>query len=156
LAEYPTARAREPFTAGAEMWRLFSKLEDDFQALEEVRAFGTLRVKASVGQGNWAKVPWIAFLDERETQTTTPGVYVVLLFRQDGSGLYATLNQGVTEPSERLGDAGGLQELKAKAQNLRQRPESKALEQAGFQLNDTIDLRADARLGQRYESATVA
>src|SRR5262249_29270130 len=124
--------------------------------LEEVRAVPTIRVKASVGQGNWAKVPWIAFLDERETRTTTRGVYVVFLFRQDGSGVYATLNQGVTEPTERLGDAAGLRELTEKARKIRLQPECKALALVGFQLDDAIDLRADARLGQSYESSTIA
>jgi hypothetical protein len=41
-------------------------------------------VKWSVGQDDWARVPWIACLDDRET-TTQEGVYAVDL-RQDMSG----------------------------------------------------------------------
>ena len=40
------------------------------------------------------------FLDVRETGTTQHGVYPVLLFRQDMTGVYLTLAQGVTEPKQ--------------------------------------------------------
>ena len=41
------------------------------------------KVRPSVGQGNWAGVPWIAVLHPRETNTTQRGIYPVLLFRED-------------------------------------------------------------------------
>ncbi len=57
-----------------------------------------MQVKASTGLGNWAAVPWIAFLDSRETNSTQSGVYPVLLFREDMTGVYMTIAQGVTQP----------------------------------------------------------
>ena len=55
------------------------------------------RVKASVGQGNWATVPWIAVLHPRETTSTQRGTYPVLLISEDLRGVYLTVAQGVTE-----------------------------------------------------------
>ncbi len=55
----------------------------------------TIEVVWSVGFGNWARVPWIAFLDSHVT-TTQRGIYGVFLFREDVSGV-STFNQGVTE-----------------------------------------------------------
>ncbi|MBO0527482.1 DUF3578 domain-containing protein [Clostridium botulinum] len=55
------------------------------------------RIKGSVGQGNWAKVPWIAIMNKSITTTTQNGVYVVYLFSEKMDKLYLTLNQGVTE-----------------------------------------------------------
>lgn len=36
-----------------------------------------LKVKASVGQGVWASVPWLAFFDPLITESATQGFYVV-------------------------------------------------------------------------------
>ena len=51
-------------------------------------------VTASVGQGTWAQVPWIAILDKAITTTPTKGVYVVYLISEDTNRIYLTLNQG--------------------------------------------------------------
>ena len=116
----------------------------------------TIDVKAGIGQGNWAKVPWIALLDPRATDSTQRGVYVVLLFRQDGSGVYATLNQGVTAPQTELGPAAGRELLRQRARAIRVRPELRELAKLGFRLDDEIDLRADPGVGRDYEASTIA
>src|SRR5205085_1998222 len=109
-------------------------------ALPQVRSNSHLRVKVSTGQGNWARVPWIAVMDDRETTTTQKGVYVVFLFREDGSGVYLTLNQGVTDPIGQYGVPEGIRALRRKAEALR--PRIAALGTKGFSLDDSIDLRA--------------
>lgn len=53
-------------------------------------------VKGSVGQGNWAEVPWLAIMNESVTSSATQGYYIVYLFASDGSGVYLSLNQGYT------------------------------------------------------------
>jgi hypothetical protein len=155
LRDYPTARATQPFSHDNEVRRLFETCERVLSS-PEVLGDKNVRVKASIGQGNWAKVPWIAFLDPRQTDTTQRGVYVVLLFRQDGSGVYATLNQGVTAPQSELGPAAGLEQLRERARTIRARPETRDLERLGFQTDDAIDLRADPGLGRDYEASTIA
>ncbi|MFK8114839.1 MAG: DUF3578 domain-containing protein [Rubripirellula sp.] len=40
-------------------------------------------VDASVGKGNWAAVPWVAFFDTRETTTAQKGVYPVIHLSSD-------------------------------------------------------------------------
>jgi len=52
--------------------------------------------KCSPGQGQWAKIPWLGVFDTRMTSTATKGIYVCILFKEDMSGFYLTLNQGVT------------------------------------------------------------
>ena len=49
------------------------------------------------GLGQWAFAPWVAVLDLLITDTTQAGYYPVYLFREDFSGLYLSLNQGVTD-----------------------------------------------------------
>lgn len=46
------------------------------------------QVKFSVGQSNWALVPWISFFDKKITTKATKGYYIVYLFKSDMSGVY--------------------------------------------------------------------
>ena len=62
-----------------------------------------LSIKGSVGQGNWSEVPWLAFLDEIVTDTTTRGYYVVYLFSSDMKSLYLCIGQGVTAVKSEFG-----------------------------------------------------
>lgn len=54
-------------------------------------------IKGSAGAGNWTAIPWIAIFDILITDTAQSGYYPVYLFRDDMSGFYLSLNQGVTE-----------------------------------------------------------
>ena len=60
----------------------------------------TLKVKGSCGQGQWATVPWLGIFDDRMTESAQKGIYIVLLFKADMSGVYLSLNQGVTYYNE--------------------------------------------------------
>lgn len=55
----------------------------------------------SVGQGQWARCPWVAILDVFITETVQSGYYPVYLFREDMKGVYLSLNQGVTQVIEK-------------------------------------------------------
>jgi 5-methylcytosine-specific restriction protein B len=107
-----------------------------------------------VGLGNWALVPWVAFLDERVTKTTRRGIYVVLLFREDLSGVYITFGQGVTEPKKLYGSKAGLDFLRGNLAGLR--GACRDLADLGFHLDSEIDLRAGGTLGREYEAAAIA
>ena len=92
--------------------------------------------------------------DTRVTDTTQRGIYGVFLFREDMSGVYLTLNQGVTEPKKTHGAAAGLQLLREQASSLR--TDCGELARSGFNLDSEIDLRTEGTLGRDYEAATIA
>ncbi|MFH5780963.1 MrcB family domain-containing protein [Heyndrickxia oleronia] len=54
-------------------------------------------IKGSVGQGNWAIIPWIAIMNKEITNSTQRGYYIAYLFSEDMERLYLTFAQGVTE-----------------------------------------------------------
>ena len=54
-------------------------------------------VSGSVGQGNWAMVPWICIFDRSITTSATRGEYIVYLLSKDCATLYLTFNQGCTD-----------------------------------------------------------
>lgn len=152
LEEY-NAPDRGSISKDHPVWKLFGEVGELLRGSPPVAPRERLRVQPSVGQGNWAKVPWIALMDERETTSTQHGVYVVYLFREDMSGLYVTFNQGVTELYSQ--DASRAKQL------LRERAEqyrahTHQLREHGFLLDNTIDLHTTAALGRRYETSTIA
>ena len=53
-------------------------------------------IHGSAGQGNWARVPWVAIFDRLITETAQDGYYILYLAKEDFTGVYLTLNQGVT------------------------------------------------------------
>jgi hypothetical protein len=153
LTGYAVARS-EKFTQANPIWERFRNVQQYFKASEVIRKRPTINVALGVGKGNWAGVPWIAFLDSRETETTQRGAYCVFLFRYDMSGVYVTFNQGVTEPKKRLGSAEGLEHLRSNARQLRNF--CHGLAQYDFKLDDQIDLRTGHGLGSDYKAGTVA
>ncbi len=154
LKNYVGARSSEAFGAQSATFRAFKEIGEAFQTVPPVKSRPDLRVIPSAGQGNWARVPWISFLNRRETETTQKGVYCVYLFREDMSGIYLTFNQGVTEPTQRLGAVGAREFLRNKAASLRAMIPHLAAH--GFSLDERIDLRAERGLGAQYEDSTIA
>ena len=111
------------------------------------------KVRPSVGQGNWAGVPWIAVLHPRETTTTQHGVYPVLLFREDLSAVEVTIAQGVTELNQTLGRRRAYVELDRRSERLR--PKLGALRELGFALDKAFEL-GPSQLARDYVASTVA
>ena len=66
-------------------------------AIYSLLNFSNIKVKGSAGQGNWAKVPWIAIMDNNETTSTQEGLYVVFLFNIEEKKVYLTLDQGISK-----------------------------------------------------------
>jgi hypothetical protein len=151
---YVQAANREPFGKSSGIWTAFTDLSTALRGLDRVRSNPKLRVRWSVGQGNWTKVPWLALLDERETNTTQHGVYVVFLFRQDMSGVYLTLAQGVTEPKKKLGAREARDFLHNNAAGVRTLISD--VKSHGFVFDDGIQLSADPGLGSDYEDSVIA
>src|SRR5215212_1400477 len=100
VEEYPNA-IEQPFAGNpvAEFIR-----RDVPEAIEAVIGDGhRYLVRGSAGQGNWARVPWTAVFDRLVTDTAQDGYYVVYLVKEDFTGIYLSLNQGVTTVREQYG-----------------------------------------------------
>ena len=153
LSDYARARETESFGSTTEMWHTFEQLRNALVQTDEVSSRPTLSVKPSVGVGNWANVPWVGILDSRAARSIRDGIYCVFLFRRDMTGVYVTLNQGVTDPKEKLGWPEAKRLLQSRSDEVRRF--TGALVSAGFHMDDAIDLRS-AGLGSDYEASTIA
>lgn len=141
---------KEQFT-GHPIANLFRQdLKDEIEQLVK-KDFGSFEIKASVGAGNWANVPWISMLDPKITTTTQEGIYPVYLFNADGSGFYLSLNQGTTIPTKNLGKRRAEKRASdIKDVLLTQFP---MLKSWGVQ---EIDLKAETALGKSYEKPNIS
>ena len=99
----------------------YSALRNAAQRIESLlpRRLAGASVKPSVGQGNWASVPWIAVLHPAVTSSTQEGVYPVLLFHPDMESVEVTIAQGVTKLKQTLGRPQAYERLEARAITLR-------------------------------------
>lgn len=158
LEHYHEARERDQrLDTTHSLWQTFRTLDQALRGSAPVqRRQPNLTMNWSLGKGNWARVPWVAFLDRRETTTTRQGVYGVFLFCEDMSGVYLTLNQGVTQFIEQDRRPQARAKLRARAEQLRREKYVSALSSAGFLLDNHISLHTEASLGVDYEYATVA
>jgi len=107
-----------------------------------------LKVKASVGQGLWASVPWLAFFDPLITETATKGFYVVFLINPDAQTITLSLNQGTTAIYDDYGNKRGREVLKRRARDMSDR----VPEYAKHFSEDPIDLGSKADLPAGYEA----
>lgn len=108
-------------------------------------------IKGSVGQGNWANIPWICIFDRAVTTKATKGVYIVYLLSEDGERLYLTLNQGCTDLLNRLRRPGAVLELKRIAKDI-----SDNIGCGDFDVRERIDLGENiSPLSKLYEDGTI-
>jgi 5-methylcytosine-specific restriction enzyme A len=77
-------------------------------------------VEGSPGQGVWAGVPWAAVFDRLITESAQDGYYVVYLIKEDLSGIYLSLNQGITSAKAQYG-ASAKEALRVRASDFRAR-----------------------------------
>ena len=69
---------------------------------EAVESEGFL-FKGSIGQSNWADVPWLGIFNPEITDSAQRGYYIVYLFRADLTAVHLCLGQGVTVVREEFG-----------------------------------------------------
>ena len=83
--------------------------------------------KSSPGRPpHWAAVPWLGVYDPNVTTTSQRGYYICYLFSVDMKRVYLTLNQGMTDLQNQLKTKAASNELKRRAELIRDRvPEYK-------------------------------
>jgi MoxR-like ATPase len=153
VAAYPSIRSTVTFGRHSELKNKLNLLRSALEALPAVQSRPHIHVSWSVGQGSFALIPWIALMDDRETTSTQRGTYCVFLFQEDMSGVYLTLNQGVTDIISESGRIEGHRILRQRAEAMRDIVRTYL---PSFSLNSEIDLHTGGMRGQAYEASTVA
>lgn len=117
------------------------------------------KVKASAGNGAWAKVPWIAIFNRLVTESVTSGFYCVYLFCVDCSGVYLSLNQGIADKRNQYGLGVSREMLRDNAKYLRELLGEKVFEDFSDPLNLKLEHipkeTTTRRLGLAYEAGNI-
>ena len=144
FASYDSERLKP--LKGSSFARWFS--HDAAASLASILARPDLHFEGSVGQGNWAEVPWFGVFNPESTTSATQGVYVVYLFSADCQSVYLCQGQGVTSVKEEFGRRQK-DELVRRAELIRARvPEFSARFSAG-----PISLGGRTPLAKSYDDA---
>ncbi|NCB24902.1 MAG: DUF3578 domain-containing protein [Bacteroidia bacterium] len=148
LDEYVKSKA-ETF-AGHSMGKLFRQdvVDTLYSSIVDQNQY---LVKGSVGQGNWATVPWICVFDRSVTTSATHGVYIVYLLSADGKTLYLTLNQGCTDLNKSLGKTEAIKKMREVAEDV-----ISNIECGDFETNGAISLGDNLpELTKLYEAGCI-
>jgi len=146
-------RAKKDIKIRRQIAEIFRKIRSHLEDHTIIRNNPNITITSGMGIGRMALVPWIAFLDKRETQTPTRGVYCVFLFKADMSGVYITFNQGVGVDANASPTKKDLENIHKKAIDIR--PSCQILQDINFILDDNIEL-ARRGAGKMYEYSTIA
>ena len=108
-------------------------------------------ITGSVGQGNWATVPWICIFDRKVTTSATKGVYIVYLLAKDGKTLYLTFNQGCTDIRNSHSKSDTIKIMRQRAADIASKIDSR-----GFASDDRINLGVGlTELAELYQEGTI-
>lgn len=135
-------------------------LRDAKQAISELVPPGYSVRYSGVAQ-NLPHIPWIAILDDDQTETTQEGIFLVYLYSSSLDKVYLSLNQGFTRhrnkvanlsKSERGGSiqAAALSSIGKETEAFK--VHLKALEKSLQNVIYDIDLESDAELAEGYEA----
>jgi len=108
-------------------------------------------VQGSVGQGNWATVPWLCVFDREITKSAQSGFYAVYLFDSKARGVYLSLNMGWTQFEKKYGIKEGRKVIRKTAADCRELLQGEYVEQS----TSAIDLSDKANLAIGYELGNI-
>lgn len=108
-------------------------------------------ITGSVGQGNWATIPWVCIFDREITTSATKGVYIVYLLAKDGNTLYLTFNQGCTKIRENNSKKDTIKIMRQNAAQIVAKIDSR-----GFATDENINLGDGlTELAELYQKGTI-
>lgn len=153
LEKFAIARSG-PMGKSQPLWDAMERVAEKLRRFPAIKGRDQLIVKWSLGQGVWAKVPWLAIMDKRLTTSTQTGIYGVFLVSEDLERVYLNLAQGVTEYLNKYTATVAAVKLDEAAASARQRVA--ALATNGFTLDNGVDLKSNGTLAKSYEKGTIA
>ena len=152
LRELAEARSG-PFEKTDALWNAMADVKRQLEQFPAVHRRPNLLVDISVGQGNWADVPWIALLNTKVQRRPKRGCMLSFLL-QLGWIAFLTLNQGATKLVRGLGQREAQKQMMDVAGKMR--PLVSELEANGFALDNDIKLGSDTWRPKNYEIGAIA
>ncbi|WP_214484498.1 DUF3578 domain-containing protein [Bacillus sp. SM2101] len=149
LDNYQTARSEifKGHDMGNHVRNVIKDVIAEEAELDENRYF----IVGSVGQGQWAEIPWVSIFIRDITTTATKGYYIVYLFKADLSGVYISLNQGWTYFKNKYKTKLGREKIRSTAEFIRKKLNTVPASMTATQ----IALGGRGDLAQGYENGHI-
>lgn len=112
--------------------------------IEELKKY---KIKGSIGNGQFAAIPWVAIMNKDVTTTTSKGMYIVFLFSSDEKEVYLTLNQGAKYFKDKKLKDHDIVKISKSLYEILDSPESEPID---------INLKSETKLGRDYEKTTIS
>jgi 5-methylcytosine-specific restriction enzyme A len=156
MAEYPSV-SKEAFKKNPFIQYAKTEIPKSINTSLDLPEFYS--VKASVGNGSWAKIPWIAILNKLVTENISSGFYCVYLFCADSSGVYLSINQGIAKKRDQYGLGVSRDMIRNQAIRFREKIDPKSIKEFSteidLKLNSISKETTARRLGQAYEAGNI-
>jgi len=149
-----TVARQQPFGEVPDLWDLMEEIQTRLDNLASVTKRPHIIIQWSLGKGIWASIPWIALLNREVTTSTQSGIYVALLFSEDLSTIFATLNQGMTHLVNELGRSAAVRTMGERSETYR--GQIGWVKEAGIKVENGIDLKTEKWRGRQYEAGVIA
>lgn len=107
-------------------------------------------ITGSVGQGNWAMVPWFGIFDRSITTSATKGVYIVYLLSEDADSLYLTFNQGCTDIRRNHTKKETIAVMHERARRIREKINNRGFRTDAISLGESL-----TELGELYQEGMI-
>lgn len=117
---------------------------EELKKIEELNGF---KIEGSIGNGQFASIPWVAIMNKEVTEQASQGFYIVFLFSADGERVYLTLNQAANYFKEKKLRKQDIAKVSKSIYEILDSPESELVD---------IDLKSETLLGKGYEKTTIS
>ncbi len=121
-----------------------NKMVEELKKIEELNGF---KIEGSIGNGQFASIPWVAIMNKEVTEQASQGFYIVFLFSADGERVYLTLNQAANYFKEKKLRKQDIAKVSKSIYEILDSPESELVD---------IDLKSETLLGKGYEKTTIS
>ncbi|PNZ40969.1 DUF3578 domain-containing protein, partial [Staphylococcus ureilyticus] len=121
-----------------------NKMVEELKKIEELNGF---KIEGSIGNGQFASIPWLAIMNKEVTEQASQGFYIVFLFSADGERVYLTLNQAANYFKEKKLRKQDIAKVSKSIYEILDSPESELVD---------IDLKSETLLGKDYEKTTIS
>lgn len=155
LPKYFIAETRSKRVSPSDSYYQFFSKQLPQYFKENLILSNSIKIRGLVGQPNhtYARVPLIAFFDTRITTSAKHGYYLTLIFSEDMSKAYLSLNQGFDEATEKMKLSDKLNVIRARSEKAQQFIIEMGLNAHNYL--SSIDLSATLPRGKGYEAGHI-
>lgn len=150
---YDQWQGKSQFSKHTPVHAAFEEAKLSIENALSARGQTNAQVKFGYGKGNWASIPWISVDPLSRARISDIGLHIVILLREDRTGVYLTITQGVRQLLAKFGKRDAARAIfylkdlviPSLAGSIKER----------FQIDSLPDLRSLSTIAAEYQAANI-